>query len=258
MSNSILYLGDTSLHGAAAYLAGLMHSWGWTFDYVPSDQPLAPALLESPRALVVLSDYGAANFSIPLQQLLVQQVAAGTGLIMLGGWDSFHGCGGNWDGTPVAEALPVQISNADDRLNCDHPVILRQVAEHPTVHGLPWRTRPPLIGGLNRFYSKPAATVVLETQHIQVAVEPQGLTFQTLGREPLLVVGTHGAGRTAALATDVAPHWVGPLVDWGTSRVTAQAPGAEAIEVGDLYARFLRQLLGWAATIGSGTTGSAN
>ena len=47
------------------------------------------------------------------------------------------------------------------------------------------------------------------------------------------MVGEFGRGRTAALATDVAPHWVGPLVDWGVPRVAAQAPQANAVEVGD-------------------------
>ena len=140
----------------------------------------------------------------------------------------------------------MSIASDDDRLNCDHPVILRQVADHPAVRDLPWRSRPPLIGGLNRFWPRGTGTVVLETQHIQVEVQPQGLWFQSTSRDPLLVVGQHGAGRTAALATDVAPHWVGPLVDWGPYRVSAQAPGAEPIEVGDLYAKFL------AATAGLG------
>jgi uncharacterized membrane protein len=62
---------------------------------------------------------------------------------------------------------------------------------------------------------------------------------------PLLVVRDSGSGRVAALATDVAPHWVGGLVDWGEGRVTAQASGAEAIEVGDLYAKFFQQLISW-------------
>ncbi len=247
MSNSILYFGDTSLCGAAAYLAGLMHSWGWSFDYVPSSQLAAAAMFETPRALYVLSDYPAANLATDYQETIVRRVAAGAGLLMIGGWDSFHGCGGNWEGTQIAEALPVSIASEDDRLNCDHPVILRQVADHPIVRDLPWRSRPPLIGGLNRFWPKATGTVLLETQHIQVEVQPQGLWFQTTSREPLLVVGQHGVGRTAALATDVAPHWVGPLVDWGPQRVSAQAPGAEPIEVGNLYAQFLRQLLAWTA-----------
>ncbi len=62
---------------------------------------------------------------------------------------------------------------------------------------------------------------------------------------PLLVIGDDAAVRTAAVATDVAPHWVGGFVDWGDGRVRAKAPGAEAIEVGDLYARFWQRLISW-------------
>jgi hypothetical protein len=247
MEPSILYLGDTSLSGAAAYLAGLMHSWGWAFDYVPSNQRASGDLFERPQALYVLSDYPSANLAPALQEQLVEQVRQGAGLLMIGGWESFHGSAGLWNDTAVEQALPVRISGEDDRQNCDHPVLVRQVAAHPSVADLPWRSRPPLIGGLNRVWPKSQGTVVLEAQHVHVEMEPQGLWFQTMSREPLLVVGQHGAGRTAALATDVAPHWVGCLIDWGPERVSAQAPGAEAVEVGNLYAQFLRQLLGWAA-----------
>jgi hypothetical protein len=64
--------------------------------------------------------------------------------------------------------------------------------------------------------------------------------------DPLLVIGAAGAGRTAAFLSDVAPHWVGPLVDWGLPRVSAQAPGAPAIEVGAYYAQFFTRLVHWA------------
>ena len=49
------------------------------------------------------------------------------------------------------------------------------------------------------------------------------------------MVGRHGYGRTAALATDVAPHWVGGLVDWGDQRIT-QKVTEDSIEVGNWYA----------------------
>jgi hypothetical protein len=75
------------------------------------------------------------------------------------------------------------------------------------------------------------------------------MRFERIGCDPLLVVGRWGRGRVAALATDVAPHWVGGLVDWGAGRVAAQAPGAEAVEVGDLYARFVCQLMAWTASL---------
>ena len=65
---------------------------------------------------------------------------------------------------------------------------------------------------------------------------------------PLLIVGRHGRGRTAALATDVAPHWVGGLVDRGQQRVVQDVPGGFTIDVGDCYARFFRNLLVWRRT----------
>ena len=245
MSNSILYLGDTHLRDAAAYLAGLLHHWGWEFEYVRSDESATSAMLAAPRALFIVSDYPAARMEVSVQSRLLEQVAAGAGLIMIGGWESFHGLGGDWDGTPIGDALPVAIASEDDRLNCDQPVLVRRVAEHPAVNGLPWESRPPVIGGFNRLVAKPESTVLLEDQRLTAQRSGDEFVFSPLDRHPLLVVGQFGSGRTAALATDVAPHWVGPLVDWGTPRVAAQAPGANGIEVGGDYATFLRQLLSW-------------
>ncbi len=245
MANSILYLGDTHLHDAAAYLAGLMHGWGWQFDYVPSHEPASVEMFAVPRALFIVSDYPAARMDAAGQRRLTEQVAGGAGLIMIGGWESFHGLGGDWDGTAVGDALPVLIASEDDRMNCDQPVLVRRLTEHPALTGLPWDSRPPVIGGFNRITAKPNATVLLEAQRFAAQCVGTEFTFAPLDRHPLLVVGELGRGRTAALATDVAPHWVGPLVDWGVPRVSAQAPQANAVEVGGDYATFLRQLLSW-------------
>lgn len=245
MANSILYLGDTHLHDAAAYLAGLMHGWGWAFDYVPSHEPAAASMFDAPRSLLIISDYPAARMNVAAQKKLVEQVAGGAGLIMIGGWESFHGLGGDWDGTLVGDALPVMIASIDDRMNCDQPVLVRRLAEHPVLAGLPWDSRPPVIGGFNRIIAKPDATVLLEAQRFTAACDESAFRFIPRDQHPLLVVGEFGRGRTAALATDVAPHWVGPLVDWGVPRVSAQAPQANAVEVGGDYAQFLRQLFRW-------------
>jgi hypothetical protein len=245
MSASTLYLGDTNLTDAAAYLAGLMHSWSWAFDYVRSDQSLSLEMLETPRSLFVVSDYPAARMNAAAQERLLAQVAGGAGLIMIGGWESFHGLGGDWNGTAVGNALPVDIAVEDDRMNCDQPVLVRRVSDHPIVDGLPWVSRPPVIGGFNRFVAKADANVLLEAHRFAAREQAGHFGFEPLDRHPLLVVGEFGRGRTAAFATDVAPHWVGPLVDWGLPRVAAQGPQANAIEVGGHYATFLRQLLSW-------------
>jgi uncharacterized membrane protein len=227
----------------------LIHAAGWPFDYFPSHQAAESRGFDSPHCLFILSDYPARNLAPALQQRLLEQVARGAGLLMLGGWESYHGSGGDWQGTAVAQALPVAIGEGDDRLNCDHPVLLRRRCDHPAVRDLPWESRPPVIGGLNRIAPKSGATVVLEAQHFLPHAERESFVFEPARVDPLLVVGQYGQGRVAALATDVAPHWVGGLVDWGTGRLAAQAPGAEAIEVGDLYARFFQQLLAWTGQI---------
>jgi uncharacterized membrane protein len=252
MNEKVLYLGDTSLESAAAYLAGLMTSWGWSFDYVASDQSAEAWTFEPARSLYVLSDYPANRLAPTLQEKLVEQVNAGAGLLMIGGWESYHGCGGDWDVTPVAAVLPVEIGGGDDRVNCDQPALVRRVADHAAVRDLPWEDHPPCIGGYNRLAARRGAVTVLETQRFQAIRSGDVFVFEPTVCDPLLVTGTCGRGRVAALATDVAPHWVGGLVDWGPSRVSAQAPGAEAIEVGNLYAQFFRQLLSWAAGIEAG------
>lgn len=245
MHGGILYMGDTSLDTAAAYLAGLMTAWGWDFAYFPSDRPLTAAALDPRPRLFILSDYPAPRISGALQQRIVEDVRSGAGLLMIGGWESFHGLGGDWDGTPIGDILPVEIANSDDRLNCDVPVVVHRVHDHPAVAGLPWDERPPVIGGQNRVVGKADATVVLEAQQFDVSVSDGEFCFRPSDRHPLLVVDEFHKGRVAAFTSDVAPHWVGPLVDWGPERVIANAKGAPEIEVGSLYAQFLKQLLEW-------------
>lgn len=244
MPGSILYCGDTDLTSAAGYLAGLMTSWGWNFVYVPSNEVLTEQRLAIPYSLIILSDYPAAMMPLTLQEKVVDQVEAGTGLLMIGGWESFHGFGGNWNDTLIGDALPVTIANEDDRINFDQGAYLREVATSPATAGVPWRERPPLIGGMNRFRAKPDTQTVLEALPLATRFDAAGqLEMTTLAPIPALVFGQCEQGKTAAFATDVAPHWVGGFVDWGPERVTAQAAGAGAIEVGNWYAQFWKQLL---------------
>jgi hypothetical protein len=242
----ILYLGDTALNNAAAYLAGVMHASGWRFSYRPSDREADAELVSSPWKACVLSDYPATRLAPELQQQIVDRVRQGAGLLMIGGWESFHGLGGQWNGSPIGEILPVEMQSTDDRVNCDSPVFVRTCGtDHPILRSLPWTSRPPLIGGYNRFRTRPGATQLLEAVRYSASFNGPQPQLTLVGADPLLVINRVGSGRVAALATDVAPHWVGHWVDWGTSRVQAQGPGAEAIEVGDLYAQFFRQLVEW-------------
>jgi uncharacterized membrane protein len=287
---AILYCGDTGLDNAAAYLAGMMSRWGWRYEYIPSHMPLNPDRLASPPALIIFSDYPAARVDREVQERIVDMVRHGTGLLMIGGWESFHGLGGNWDGTPIGDLLPVTIGSQDDRVNFDQPTLLRAISDaatlHPIVQGLPWYERPPTIGGLNRITPKPdaesllaalsfSAKVTATHPWVQAAegfvenwllppkiketlagISPfrnpvQGdIEFSLKGVHPVLVVGTSGQGRTAAFASDVAPHWVGGFVDWGESRISAHVPDGPAVEVGFSYAQFWKQLLTWTGRLG--------
>ena len=244
MNPRICYLGDDHLAGAAAYLAGIMSHFGLEYDYVASSKPAAGSFHRTKHhALYVISDYPAARFSPWDVFHLGESVAAGAGLLMIGGWESFFGRLGEYHQSPLAEVLPVTMLAEDDRRNCAQPCLVQKVAEHPILEGLPWET-PPGIGGFNAFTPKPGAETLLRAVQYAARSRGEGFEFARQGQSPLLVIGTHGQGRTAALATDVAPHWVGGWVDWGDSRIV-QEVGTGFIEVGNWYAQFFRNLLVW-------------
>ncbi len=249
MASPILYCGDTTLDTAAAYLAGLMTVCGWDYDYVCSEQPFGAHQVTGDRKLFIFSDYPAARIPVDLQQQIVDRVQAGAGLLMIGGWESFHGQGGNWDNTPIGDLLGVGISTTDDRQNNDSPAMLLpadSAAEHPILQGLPWRAHPAFVGGWNRV-SAGTATVLLSIQQFEgwELGPDHSLTAKAGKSFPGLTVNTVGSGRAVAYLPDVAPHWVGGMVDWGPERLTAQAPRGGAIEVGSWYGQFWRQLLTW-------------
>ena len=252
MNGSILYCGDTELNGAASYLAGLMTAWGWSFHYIPSHQGIKQTDIERPWSLLIISDYPEYQINAACQQLALSHIEKGCGLLMIGGWESFHGHGGNWDQTLLGSVLPVEIQHSDDRVNFDQSAWLSPVESHPITAGLPWQSHPPAIGGMNRVVAKANTSTLLSANSfsIKTSVADAGggtptWSFSPSQIFPALVVGEHGQGRTAAFMSDVAPHWVGGFVDWGLPRVTAEAVGGLPIEVGSHYAQFWKQLMEW-------------
>ena len=239
----VCYLGDDFLDGPAIYLAGIMTHFGIDFDYVPSVDSPPDDLTERGYGLYVLSDYPAARWPIGMLSKLADAVRDGASLAMFGGWESFHGLLGEYHKTVLADILPVTMADSDDRRNFAQPCLVRCDAAHPITDGLPWQT-PPGIGGINAFTPKTTATQLLSA--IRCSVELIDDQYDLTPEEacPLLVVGTFGKGRTIALATDVAPHWVGGFVDWGNDRVI-QEVGEGFIDVGNWYATFFAQLLRW-------------
>lgn len=253
MPSRALYLGDDDLHGAAAYLAGILHREGFELGYFPSAWVPAPAafLRETPL-LIVLSDFPARQLMDESCEALVEAVRRGAGLLTIGGWESYSGVGGDWDKTPLAELLPVEMRGSDDRVHLDSPCFAEPTEAHPVTDRFPWFARPPLVGGYNRLRAKADGNVVLSASLYDVVIGASGeRSLRRKSSEPLLILRDAGeaGGRVACLATDVAPHWIGPWVDWGDERVAAQAPGAAAVEVGSLYAEFFARLCRWTANL---------
>ncbi|HNS53024.1 MAG TPA: glutamine amidotransferase [Anaerolineae bacterium] len=197
------------------FLRNALVQSGYQVDFIPNH--LAPTEFPSSAAAireygaVILSDIGSNTLLLHPETfehstikpnrltLLRDYVAAGGGLIMVGGYLTFQGIEGRarYAGTAVEEALPVTMLPHDDRVEVPEgcsPVVLR--ADHPVVAGLPgpW----PSLLGYNRVLPKSAGEVVA-----------------TVGIDPLLAVWTFGEGRAAAFTSDCGPHWCPPpFVEW--------------------------------------------
>ena len=184
-------------------------------DYLPGH--LVPARFPATAAdlagygAVILSDIGANSLLLapatfehseaaPNRLASVDQyVRDGGGLLMIGGYLSFAGIEGKarYHATPIEEALPVTISATDDRAERPEGVEPEVTSPgHEVLAGVPeaW----PALLGYNQLTARPDAEVLARC-----------------GADPLLTVGSHGAGRSAAFASDCAPHWCPPaFMNW--------------------------------------------
>ena len=221
----------TSLYeeGAADFIA-VLEAAGHEVTFQPSHVAADhfPYTIEELAAydVVVLSDIGANTLLVPKAvfvggqsvpnrlRSLAEWVAAGGALLMVGGYLSFQGIEGkaNYRNTPLAEVLPVLMEVGDDREETPEGSTAHVTDHgHPVTQGIP-EPGPRILG----------------FQRLEARVGTQVLAM--VGDHPLLVVGTHGAGRVAAFATDMGPHWLPRgFVEW---------PG---------YARLWQQLAAWLA-----------
>jgi hypothetical protein len=237
--NEVLYCGDATLETGACYLGGVMTLSGIGFDYVEMDAQFPAGLLERNHKLIILSDYPSRNFPPGAMKEMAWKVEQGSSLLMIGGWESFHGLIGGYQTSDLVPVLPVECLPQDDRLNWCQGLVPGVASPHPILEGLPWN-EPPMVCGCNRVKAKSDAKVILTLRKLRIKGESLSWEKELL---PLLVLGTFGQGKTGAVTTDFAPHWVGGMVDWGAERVTAQAKGGKKVEVGNLYVKFIRNLL---------------
>ncbi len=244
----ILYCGDGPVEGAARYLTGILRMLHADVTHFLPKEPLTSRVLKKRYDAILLSDYPSSSASEPMQRLILEQCADGSGLAMIGGWASFTGLDGLWHGSAIEDALPVKILARDDRHNIAGGLLVTKMRNHPILRGVSFRTSP-VICGLNEVIARKDSTLILEARPIRTEIQASGRVKISLARNrmPLLVTGRYHKGRTAAFATDLAPHWCGGLVDWGSAGKTLPVSPGNNIEVGDCYIHFVANLVKWLA-----------
>ncbi|NOZ86123.1 MAG: cytoplasmic protein [Deltaproteobacteria bacterium] len=132
--------------------------------------------------------------------MIKEYVENGGVLLMIGGWFSFGGFGGQarYHGSPLEEVLPVVIKDGDDRKETPEGAGVKVLEPgHPVLTGLTaWDEV--LFAGYNVLKAKPGSRVLLETD----------------SGDPLLVITSWGKGTTCAFASDCGPTWVGTMLSW--------------------------------------------
>ncbi|UNK70364.1 glutamine amidotransferase [Microbacterium sp. H1-D42] len=194
--------------GAADFIAAA-EAGGHTVDFMPNHVAAEkfPTDADALAAydVVVLSDIGANTLLLPDSvftrgermpnrlQVLADWTRAGGALLMVGGYLTFQGIEGkaNYRNTPLAEVLPVVMEIGDDRHETPQGVVPAVTADHAITRGL--SAEWPAILGHHRLTPRSDAEVLVEA-----------------GGHPLLVVGDQDAGRVAAFASDMGPHWLPP------------------------------------------------
>lgn len=210
-------------------LVAALEGRGWAVTHIPNhlateDFPWRAADLAE-YDVVILSDISADTLQLHPDTFvrgrrtpdrlaeIAQYVADGGSFLMVGGYMSFSGFEGKarFHGTGIEQLLPITMMGYDDRIEAPAGVTPAvQAGDHPVLAEVPgdW----PHFLGYNRVRAD------------------DGDVLLAFGEDPLLVVGEHGSGRTAAFTSDCSPHWGSPeFMAW------------------DGYAPFWDGLLSWLA-----------
>jgi len=230
----VLYAGDSPAGGPANYLLAVLRHLKARVIHIPPGKILRPALFRKGFDAIVLSDFSRKDVPSESQKAIHRQVREGTGFLMVGGWASFNGPYGKWQGSLVEKLLPVSCVSGDDRLNLPGGAWIVRKRKHPMFRNLSFKN-PPVICGLNRIRPRKSGGVILAAKSIQ---DRKNFPLLVINRDPRL--------RTAALATDLVPHWSGGLTDWGR-RLRLRVQGKMWVEVGERYVRFVSSLFRWLA-----------
>ncbi|PLR75740.1 cytoplasmic protein [Bacillus sp. V3-13] len=196
---------STKYEEGATYLLSCLKQAGIEVDYMPAHevQVRFPKKIEELKKYdaIVLSDIGSNTFLLQNPTfyqmevvpnalgLIREYVEDGGGLLMIGGYLSFMGIEGkaNYKNTVLAEVLPVEMLDADDRVEIPQGANPKTILKHEITENIEnW----PAFLGYNKFKAKKEAEVLVKIQE-----------------DPFIVLGSYGKGKTAAFASDCAPHW---------------------------------------------------
>lgn len=198
----------------ADYLLSCLRQGNIDVDYMPANivQTRFPQTAEALACYdaIVISDIGSNTFLLQNRtfynmdiipdalQLIADYVAEGGGLLMIGGYLSFTGieAKANYKNTVLAEVLPVDMLDVDDRVELPQGCkAVNTAVEHVITQ--PFSEWPPLLG-----YNK-----LIAKENSQVLAEING--------DPLLVMGTYHKGKVCCFASDCSPHWGSPqFLQW--------------------------------------------
>lgn len=220
----VLFLGEsyTALHtyirgadyvtlpeyaNTGAAFADMLRTQGMEVKQLASHEVIA-AFPASAQALaeydvVIISDIGSntllTNPPAPSKarlpnrlELLRAFVENGGGLLMCGGYFSFSGVNNTarYGMTPLAVALPVEILNYDDRMECPQGVSANiRIPEHEILRGVDHAAWP-YFCGYNKVTAKPGAKEIA-----------------SFNSDPFLVCTEYGKGRSFAFTSDCEPNW---------------------------------------------------
>lgn len=207
--------GSVHFHTGATPLLNALKGSDFEIDYMTAHEaaegfPFEISGLDG-YDIIILSDIGANTFLLPPDvwlrskcvpnrlRMLKEWVAKGGNLIMMGGYFSFQGIDGKarWRKTAVEDTLPVTCLPWDDRVEIPEGAVAEITAPgHVVMEGLTEVAWPPILG-VNEVELRDGAEVIAKLPDAQ-------------GGHPLLVLGSHGAGRTAVWTSDMAPHWLSP------------------------------------------------
>lgn len=245
---SILYAGDSWEGGPANYLLGILRTLQADFLHVPSSVRMDSKILEKHFDGIILSDYARSLLSHECEEKIMKKVLEnGTGLLMVGGWASFSGPFGGWRGSLVEGLLPVICQERDDRMNLPGGALIQVKNAHPLFDSFSFENSPVLCG-LNEVIPRKDSKIILNAKKITQTLSQGNLTLALDAKEyPLFVIEDTAKKRSAALTTDVAPHWCGGFVDWGNQSQKVTINPKIAIEVGNLYVEFLSRIIRWIA-----------